>query len=138
PRRQFPLRYTADSPSKGRPIAVNNSGQADPPQGQAWLAEGSPAAHFLGIPDPPQGHRCHTFLGIPDPDTDTGDLDTSLAHLALDKNKKATKHLKPSQRKAVEDALKIMRRYLTDLQPFLKQLLGRPEVAWCVSQVRDA
>ncbi|GFH32898.1 hypothetical protein HaLaN_32190, partial [Haematococcus lacustris] len=64
--------------------------------------------------------------GSQDPDTETGDLDTSLAHLALDKNKKATKHLEAPQRKEVEDALKVVKKYLTDLQPFLKQLLGRP------------
>ncbi|KAL6757336.1 hypothetical protein V8C86DRAFT_3026207 [Haematococcus lacustris] len=61
-----------------------------------------------------------------DPGAEPGDLDTSLAHLALEKNKKATKHLKPRQRNAVEDALGVMKEYLTRIQPFLKQLFGWP------------
>ncbi|KAL6757542.1 hypothetical protein V8C86DRAFT_2622141, partial [Haematococcus lacustris] len=78
-----------------------------------------------GVSDFGTGQRVQVVVAK-DPDTETGDLDTSLAHLALDKNKKATKHLKAPQRKEVEDALRVVKKYLTDLQPFLKQLLGRP------------
>ncbi|KAJ9511979.1 hypothetical protein QJQ45_004437 [Haematococcus lacustris] len=51
-----------------------------------------------GVTDYGTGQRVQVVVAK-DPDTVTGDLDTSLAHLALDKNKKATKHLKAPQRK---------------------------------------